>query len=887
MSNDLNDNRMFKPLKIPILKNDSAHSNQNTVSPSRPINKINSNNINNNFKNKDCLDLNQAIFNLTDLKHFEFQDNDIIPYIKNESYPTSTNTQKHILIVDISPNDPSSFDPVDFSKEKLTSNFIIDRIHLNLPTTLVRRPKFKFENLLQASLPKDKIQNLLNLIDLCSTYIIFDENSQFEKCSKKTYFLFNKFKQYIFSKYGTTKQLIFISSPNAPDCVSVTTTSSPLDSPIQKYNLSINIPPINSTPSRKKMFVQSIKKDTVHYSPLSLYKYFQFNVPNEIEANDSVLPNWLKQYSDKTKSNELLLKLENNFQLLEEFEMERLSTCLVNDSKKISSNNSLLVKGTNNDKQSKSSDSTPITSTHKIYSLTYLQKQFKQQRSLGNSPTTRTNPSNTIKSIEKSDNSYTPLPTESSFSNNNIDDLKEDSQFELGKKSSPSLFISTDQLSALDNNPSPYSGNTNSSSEALLTPLDNYEVSQGIQSFSKNRYSNILPYEHSRVKLHFSPLELPRLNKSDNGSKGFFISDDNNSINETTAINYDSTSIASSTPDKTSNAMKRKRQKSLTLISGDSSLMSDLSLENASEKNNITKSRPRLLRSSSSSYLRGQFQADKNKFNDYFNANYLNIPQINNDYKYVATQAPLVSTVDDFWNVVLANKIKVIVSLNSESELEMKKWDIYWNNKNNSKHPINILATFNDVNRLKGCILRIFQVFRKDKKSYSIIFQIQYTQWLDSCTIDIEELLQIFKLKDNLIVHPIIYVKSIIESESKGENEKTSMDARLQWRDLLSNSINFNEYLKSETPLLIHCSAGCGRTGVFIALDFLIKILNSSTNQANRIDVWNIPNDLIFIIINELRKQRLSMVQNLSQYITCYESLLKYFALIKIKKITI
>lgn len=80
------------------------------------------------------------------------------------------------------------------------------------------------------------------------------------------------------------------------------------------------------------------------------------------------------------------------------------------------------------------------------------------------------------------------------------------------------------------------------------------------------------------------------------------------------------------------------------------------------------------------------------------------------------------------------------------------------------------------------------------------------------------------------------------------------------------------------TPVLVHCSAGCGRTGVFITLDFLLNILCERTNKSNKIDVWNASQDLIFIIVNELRRQRVSMVQNLTQYITCYQALLEFFS---------
>lgn len=820
------------------------------------------------INNLTYLNLNDPSYELNSLKHFNFQSDNILKYIQNKFNSATI----YVLFIDTSLKDPFSINPLKLhSNDSLT----INKLHLNLPTTLIKRSKFKFENLLNVSLSNDKVENLLNLIDLSSVFFIFDKDSQFTRCTKRNYYLITKFNQFILSKYGINKEIIFISSTNKFAPSSSSSSSYPnykssnqnQNQNTQKYNLSINIPQINL--STKKLFVQSIKKDTVHYSPVSLFKYFQFNIPSNIVKNDPCLPNWLKLFSDKQKSNQILLKLENNFQLLEDFEIERLSTCLVDNNNSnehnISTNITTITINNNNNindnddsnnnntlntniKRSKPINSTPINPTHKIYSLAFLQKQFKEKK------------------------------------NNNDNPLQEDK-----KIVTPPLLINTNNFSINvgTNGPSTDTDfgdtETTSSTESLLTPLKNYELSKGVQSFNKNRYSNILPYEHSRVKLHYSPIEFPsqadnNSNNNDNTSKGFFITDDSSPIK----ISGDSFSVNSSTPSDMHNNNARRKRKGSSVISVGN--LDDL--KDPLEKN-IFHARPMLLHSKSSSYIRNISSSDREKFNDYFNANYLQIPQINKDYKYVATQAPLVTTFDDFWNVVLSNDIRVIVSLNSESELEMKKWDVYWNNKTNLKHSIDAIITINNVNGLDGCILRIFQVFKKGKRNYSIIFHIQYTQWLDSCSIDIVELLKIFNLKDALISNPIECLKRITNENQNAMNTGSdTLNMKINHTiDLLPDSLNYKSLVRSNTPLLIHCSAGCGRTGVFIVLDFLVKILDKSTNQSNRIDVWNIPNDLIFIIVNELRKQRLSMVQNLSQYITCYESLLKYFALIKDKTI--
>ena len=50
-------------------------------------------------------------------------------------------------------------------------------------------------------------------------------------------------------------------------------------------------------------------------------------------------------------------------------------------------------------------------------------------------------------------------------------------------------------------------------------------------------------------------------------------------------------------------------------------------------------------------------------------------------------------------------------------------------------------------------------------------------------------------------------------------------------------------------PILVHCSAGVGRTGTFIAIDMAIE-------QANKEGLIDIPG-----IVNRLRQQRMKMVQ--------------------------
>ena len=102
-----------------------------------------------------------------------------------------------------------------------------------------------------------------------------------------------------------------------------------------------------------------------------------------------------------------------------------------------------------------------------------------------------------------------------------------------------------------------------------------------------------------------------------------------------------------------------------------------------------------------------------------------------------------------------------------------------------------------------------------------------------------------------------------------------------------SNTILSNREAEpqGQRPVLVHCSAGCGRTGTFCAVDSVLDMLKRQRSRTqdpsaneNPAAGWtcNEEQDLIAKAVADFRTQRPSMVQNLSQFVLCYESVLEW-----------
>jgi len=100
---------------------------------------------------------------------------------------------------------------------------------------------------------------------------------------------------------------------------------------------------------------------------------------------------------------------------------------------------------------------------------------------------------------------------------------------------------------------------------------------------------------------------------------------------------------------------------------------------------------------------------------------------------------------------------------------------------------------------------------------------------------------------------------------------------RVALLELLKLSVSKNGAARN--PRIIHCSAGVGRSGTFIALEHLLAQIESGAVAEARED-----EDMIFDVVNRLREQRMTMVQSDTQYGFLYDVVLEQYRIWQLKK---
>ncbi|XP_055462527.1 tyrosine-protein phosphatase non-receptor type 18 isoform X4 [Psammomys obesus] len=209
---------------------------------------------------------------------------------------------------------------------------------------------------------------------------------------------------------------------------------------------------------------------------------------------------------------------------------------------------------------------------------------------------------------------------------------------------------------------------------------------------------------------------------------------------------------------------------------------------------------------------------------DYINANF--IRGTDGSQAYIATQGPLPHTLLDFWRLVWEFGVKVILMACQETENGRKKCERYWAQEQEPLQTGPFRVTLMKETPVNAdIILRTLQVtFQKESRS---VHQLQYMSWPDH----------------GVPSHPDHILAMVEEAR------------RLQG--------------VGPGPLCVHCSAGCGRTGVLCAVDYVRQLLLTQTVP---------PNFSLFEVVLEMRKQRPAAVQTEEQYRFLYHTVAQLFS---------
>ncbi|XP_062466958.1 tyrosine-protein phosphatase non-receptor type 3 isoform X5 [Pezoporus occidentalis] len=209
---------------------------------------------------------------------------------------------------------------------------------------------------------------------------------------------------------------------------------------------------------------------------------------------------------------------------------------------------------------------------------------------------------------------------------------------------------------------------------------------------------------------------------------------------------------------------------------------------------------------------------------DYINANYVNmeIPSVGIVNRYIATQGPLPHTCAHFWQVVWDHKLSLIIMLTTLTERGRTKCHQYWPDPPDVMEYGSFRVRCHSEDCTIAYVVREMVITNVETEQHHTVTHLQYVAWPDHGVPD------------------------------------DSMDF-LEFVTCMRPKRVKNE------PVLVHCSAGIGRTGVLVTMETAMCLIER--NQP----VY--PLD----IVRKMRDQRAMMVQTSSQYKFVCEAILRVY----------
>jgi len=204
---------------------------------------------------------------------------------------------------------------------------------------------------------------------------------------------------------------------------------------------------------------------------------------------------------------------------------------------------------------------------------------------------------------------------------------------------------------------------------------------------------------------------------------------------------------------------------------------------------------------------------------DYINACFFKSNLPGSTTEYIIAQAPLPDVVPDFMEMIWEQEISVVLMLTKEIEKNLRKADKYWPNA--------ILETekYGDFNvklysqkQEKAFWFREIKI-QKQGKEERLLDHVQYTAWPDQ-------------------------------------------GVPQEYDDFVQLLAKYRSFKPQNSKVLVHCSAGIGRSGVFALVDSVLNMLASTQEDVN----INLKE-----VVKHMRTYRPGAIQNAAQYIYCFK----------------
>uniref|UniRef100_A0A3B1K526 protein-tyrosine-phosphatase n=1 Tax=Astyanax mexicanus TaxID=7994 RepID=A0A3B1K526_ASTMX len=206
---------------------------------------------------------------------------------------------------------------------------------------------------------------------------------------------------------------------------------------------------------------------------------------------------------------------------------------------------------------------------------------------------------------------------------------------------------------------------------------------------------------------------------------------------------------------------------------------------------------------------------------DYVNASF--IDGYRQQRAYIATQGPLAETAEDYWRMLWEHNSTIVVMLTKLREMGREKCHQYWPSERSARYQYFVVDPMAEYN-MPQYILREFKVTDARDGQSRTVRQFQFTDWPEQGV------------------------------PKSGEG----------FIDFIGQVHKTKEQFGQDGPITVHCSAGVGRTGVFITLSIVLERMR----YEGVVD--------IFQTVKMLRTQRPAMVQTEEQYQFCYRAALEY-----------